>query len=96
MVLWGEEPGAGIDLSLPLHTRHPLYLEDKVRFPLETWRWLDYLRDFDFAVGTRLHGNVAALLATPRPCCSRTTPARPSWRRTTACRAGRPWTSPRP
>ena len=63
VVLWGEEPGAGVDLSLPLHTRHPLYVEDKVRFPLETWSWLDYLRDFDFAVGTRLHGNVAALLA---------------------------------
>lgn len=63
VVLWGEEPGAGIDLSLPLHTRHPLYVEDKVRFPLETWTWLDYLSDFDFAVGTRLHGNVAALLA---------------------------------
>ena len=63
VVLWGEEPGPGIDLSLPLHTRHPLYVEDKVRFPLETWSWLDYLRDFDFAVGTRLHGNVAALLA---------------------------------
>ena len=63
VVLWGEEPGPGIDLSQPLHARHPLYLEDKVRFPLETWTWLDYLRDFDFAVGTRLHGNVAALLA---------------------------------
>jgi hypothetical protein len=65
VVLWGEDPSPDkdIDLSLPLHHAHPLYVEDKVRFPLETWSWLDYLREFDFATGTRLHGNLAALLA---------------------------------
>ena len=37
--------------------------EDRVRFPLETWSWLRHLSGFDYAVGTRLHGNVAATLA---------------------------------
>jgi hypothetical protein len=62
LLLWGEEP-AGVDPRLPLNLAHPLVRGDRVRFPLDIWTWLDYLRGFDFAVGTRLHGNVAGLLA---------------------------------
>lgn len=63
IMLWGEEPDRQTDPGVPLRTDHLLFREDRVRFPLETWSWLRHLSDFDFAVGTRLHGNVAALLA---------------------------------
>ncbi len=63
MMLWGEAPPRETDPALPLHPDHPLVREDRVRFPVETWSWLTYLAGFDYAVGTRLHGCVAALLA---------------------------------
>ncbi len=62
-ILWGEGPARETDPELPLRPDHRLYREDRVRFPLETWTWLQLLAEFDFAVGTRLHGSVAALLA---------------------------------
>ena len=61
-MLWGEEHAQETDPGIP-RPDHPLVTEDRIRFPVEAWTWLEYLRDFDFATGTRLHGNVAALLA---------------------------------
>lgn len=63
LALWGEEPDRPTDPGIPLRRDHPLFLMDRVRFPLETWSWLRHLSGYDYAVGTRLHGNVAALLA---------------------------------
>lgn len=63
LMLWGQEPVPPAERDFPLHLGHQLYREGRVRFPLDTWTWLDYLAGFDFALGTRLHGNVAALLA---------------------------------
>jgi hypothetical protein len=63
LVLWGDTPSTPRDPRLPFHAEHRLYVEDRVRFPLDAWTWFDLLRDVDFTVGTRLHGNVAALLA---------------------------------
>lgn len=47
----------------PLVRSHRLLAEDRTRLYLDTPRWIDALRDRDFAFGTRIHGNVAALLA---------------------------------
>jgi hypothetical protein len=63
LMLWGEQPRRIADRNLPVHTGHPMYQQDRMRFFLDVQPWLDYLRDCEFAFGTRMHGNVAALLA---------------------------------
>lgn len=63
MMLWGENPPSGEDEGLPVHTGHTLYLEDRLRFFVDARSWVDYLRNFDFVVGTRIHGCVAGVLA---------------------------------
>ncbi|MEI5672346.1 MULTISPECIES: polysaccharide pyruvyl transferase family protein [unclassified Nocardioides] len=47
----------------PLGTGHPLYREDRIRFFVDARTWVDHLRDFSFAFGTRIHGAIAAILA---------------------------------
>ena len=63
LMLWGEEPRPPRDPRLPFHLGHPLYVADRVRFPLAPSTWMDFLGSFDLVVGTRLHGVVAALLS---------------------------------
>jgi hypothetical protein len=40
-----------------------LLSQNQVRLFVDPWPWIDYLRDFAFAFGTRIHGNIVALLA---------------------------------
>ena len=40
-----------------------MYLEDRMRFPLYVQAWLDFMKDMDFTFGSRLHGNIASILA---------------------------------
>jgi len=63
MLLWGESHKSIPDLRRPIHTEHPLYLEDRMRYPLDPRTWIEYLQDFEFAFGTRIHGTIAAILA---------------------------------
>lgn len=49
--------------ALPTHPDHPMYREDKVRVYIDPVRWMDDLKEFDFSFGSRIHGNIAALLA---------------------------------
>ena len=42
---------------------HPLFAEGRTVFHLGTAPWIEDLRGYDAAFGTRIHGNVAALLA---------------------------------
>jgi hypothetical protein len=49
--------------SAPVNRTHPLFSENKVRVYLDPPTWIRDLRGFDFAFGTRIHGNIAALLA---------------------------------
>ncbi|MGK2851655.1 MAG: polysaccharide pyruvyl transferase family protein [Candidatus Limnocylindrales bacterium] len=64
MLLWGEV-GADIDPAdpRPIHLAHPLFRDDKVRFFTDPAPWLDFLATRDFSFGTRIHGNIAALIA---------------------------------
>jgi Polysaccharide pyruvyl transferase len=63
-LLWGDTtPESGLDDPFPLHLSHALLRENKVRMPLDPATWIDELRGYDFAYGTRIHGNIAALLA---------------------------------
>lgn len=63
-LLYGDGPdGRGKTSAIPVHTSHPLFVEDKVRMFVDPWTWMDYLSGFDFAFGTRIHGTITALIA---------------------------------
>jgi hypothetical protein len=62
LLLWGEDPAQVKDPEMPIHSGHRLYREDRVRFFLDPVPWIDHLAKRDFSFGTRIHGNIAALL----------------------------------
>lgn len=63
-LLWGDTtPESGFENPFPLQLSHHLLRENKVRMPLDPTTWINELRGYDFAYGTRIHGNIAALLA---------------------------------
>ena len=47
----------------PTSMDHPLFRQNRVRFCLDPATWMAYLEGFDFSFGTRIHGNIAALLS---------------------------------
>ncbi|KOG40756.1 polysaccharide pyruvyl transferase family protein [Streptomyces resistomycificus] len=49
--------------AMPTHPDHPMYGEGKARVYIDPVTWIDDLRAFDFSFGSRIHGNIAALLA---------------------------------
>lgn len=49
--------------TFPSTIDHPLYKEDKVRFFVNAHEWIDFMRTRDFVFGTRLHGNIAGVIA---------------------------------
>ncbi|PWI20817.1 polysaccharide pyruvyl transferase [Streptomyces sp. Act143] len=57
-----SDPNAKVK-AIPTHPDHPMYGEDKVRVYIDPVTWIDDLRGFDFSFGSRIHGNIAALLA---------------------------------
>jgi hypothetical protein len=48
---------------LPTHHGHPLIARNRTSFFVDPRPWIHYLSRFDFSFGTRIHGNIAALLA---------------------------------
>ncbi|MGW2819703.1 polysaccharide pyruvyl transferase family protein [Streptomyces sp. NPDC001443] len=54
---------AGRITEMPTHPDHPMYREDKARVYVDPVTWIDDLRGFDYSFGSRIHGNIAALLA---------------------------------
>jgi hypothetical protein len=64
LLLWGDPtPGSGVDAENPIHTSHPLLQQGRTRLYVDPWPWIEGLRGMDFSFGTRIHGNIAALLA---------------------------------
>ncbi|WP_333662024.1 polysaccharide pyruvyl transferase family protein [Acinetobacter sp.] len=63
MMIWGDERGQPKDIQIPIHLQHPLYLQNRMRFFVDAIPWIDYLRQQQFSFGTRIHGNIAAILA---------------------------------
>ncbi|WP_405672102.1 polysaccharide pyruvyl transferase family protein [Streptomyces sp. NBC_01530] len=57
-----SHPNAAVT-AIPTHPDHPMYREDKVRVYVDPVTWIDDLRAYDFSFGSRIHGNIAALLA---------------------------------
>jgi len=49
--------------GVPVTLDHPLIRQDRVRFFLDPHTWSEHLGRYDFSFGSRIHGNIAALLA---------------------------------
>ncbi|WP_189709024.1 polysaccharide pyruvyl transferase family protein [Streptomyces phaeofaciens] len=54
---------AGRLRTMPTHPDHPMYREGKARVYVDPVTWIDDLKEYDFSFGSRIHGNIAALLA---------------------------------
>ncbi len=63
LMLWGTQPRKVRTPSLPTHREHPLYQSNRMRFFVDSSTWVEFLRAQQFSFGTRIHGNIAALLA---------------------------------
>jgi hypothetical protein len=64
LLLWGEGMTKMPDPNpLPVWPSHPLVRDGKTKMWVDPWPWIDYLRGTDFTFGSRIHGNIAALLA---------------------------------
>lgn len=63
MMLWGVDRRPKKRPDLPAHTTHPLYRSNRMRFFVDPVTWNDYLAGQEFSFGTRIHGNIAAILA---------------------------------
>lgn len=62
-ILWNgaylKEPGR----VFPKTTQHPMFKEDRLRFFIDPKTWLNHFKGYRFVFGTRIHGNIMALLA---------------------------------
>ena len=47
----------------PADFSHPIYTEDRARAFCNVKSWLEFLGQMDFSTGSRIHGNIAAILA---------------------------------
>ncbi|WP_329387874.1 polysaccharide pyruvyl transferase family protein [Streptomyces sp. NBC_01716] len=64
ILFWGDTSAVtGPKTRFPRRLTHPLFEEDRVRVPLDPRTWMDELATYDFVYGTRIHGNIAPLLA---------------------------------
>ncbi|MFG2170912.1 polysaccharide pyruvyl transferase family protein [Streptomyces niveus] len=64
VLFWGDTSAVtGPKTRFPRRLTHPLFAENRVRVPLDPKTWMDELATYDFAYGTRIHGNIAPLLA---------------------------------
>lgn len=63
LMLWGT-PRAGFDAgdAMPFHPAHPVFRRDRARYFVDPKPWIEHLSTRDFAFGSRIHGNVAAIL----------------------------------
>lgn len=63
MMLWGipahvSEGGS----DYPSTLAHPVFAEDRARYYVDATTWIRAMREVDFTFGSRIHGNIAALL----------------------------------
>lgn len=58
-----DEPWDVNNMTFPSTIDHPLYKQDKVRFFVNAHEWVEFMKTRDFVFGTRLHGNIAAVIA---------------------------------
>jgi Polysaccharide pyruvyl transferase len=64
LLFWGDTSAeSGLEHPFPFQISHPLFQRNQVIVPLDPKTWIEELSGYDFAYGTRIHGNIAALLA---------------------------------
>jgi hypothetical protein len=63
LLLRGEPVPGDHDPALPTTADHPLYRGDRIRMFVDPTTWTAFMSDQEFALGTRLHGTIAAVLA---------------------------------
>jgi hypothetical protein len=63
LLLWGNSDDQERDPRLPMHPGHFLYREDRIRMYVDPITWYEAMARQHFAFGTRIHGNIAAVLA---------------------------------
>jgi hypothetical protein len=49
--------------NYPNKISHPMYMNDRVRYPLNAPKWIEFISQADLSFGARLHGNITAVLA---------------------------------
>jgi Polysaccharide pyruvyl transferase len=59
----GKKMNALAVAGAPITLDHPLIRSDRVRFFLDPKTWFEHLSQYEFSFGTRIHGNIAALLS---------------------------------
>jgi hypothetical protein len=64
LLYWGKiAKGIKNSDAFPSVPSHPLLVRGKARLYLDSTTWIDAMSRFSFAIGTRIHGNVAAILS---------------------------------
>ncbi|PTX53722.1 polysaccharide pyruvyl transferase WcaK-like protein [Melghirimyces profundicolus] len=62
----GYPPIAQSSDNYPVKMSDPIYMNNRVIYPLNVDTWLDFLRSADLSFGARLHGNITAtIVGTP-------------------------------
>lgn len=60
--IYGGGPAFKAVSGYPASVEHNFYKEDKISFPLNAQSWFQYMRNVDFSIGTRLHGNITGTI----------------------------------
>lgn len=60
--LYGGGPSFKSVSGYPSSVEHEFYKEGKISFPLNAYSWFQYMRNTDFSIGTRLHGNITGTI----------------------------------
>ena len=64
LLLWGDAAGLpALPAERRLDLSGALFAENRVRYFVDPLPWIEHLRAADFTFGTRIHGNITALLA---------------------------------
>ena len=58
-----SEINRGVPENYPIHFSHELMMQDRMIGVLDDCTWIDYLSHSDFNFGSRIHGNIASILA---------------------------------
>lgn len=63
LLYWGKAiSGVKTGDAFPDKRTHPLLLQGKALLHIDVETWIESMRSFEFSFGTRIHGNVAAVL----------------------------------
>ncbi|MDG6111043.1 polysaccharide pyruvyl transferase family protein [Lactococcus formosensis] len=49
--------------DIPVTPMHPVFKENRGRVFTDANQWINSMKTFDFSIGTRIHGNIASILA---------------------------------